>query len=154
MEAALDAAVPPDWPGAAPVETWLRRSMSTAMRRWSSRAVILRASGEMAGHAGFHLPPGHDVIAPWAPGGVEIGYTIFEAHRRRGLATEATSALVEFARSEGVPSVLATTQVDNVASRGVLLKCGFQCIDQVREDEVVEDVWLLRLGSPGSASDG
>jgi RimJ/RimL family protein N-acetyltransferase len=104
----------------------------------------------MVGHAGFHLPPGSDVLAQWAPGGVELGYTIFSTYRRRGFATEATLALVEFARGEGVPSVLATTNVENAPSRGVLSKCGFELVDQVQEDEVVEDIWLLRLTQPSS----
>ena len=148
MERTFGGPVPPEWPGTAPLDAWLERSRNERGRRWSARAALLRESGEMVGHAGFHLPPGSDAIVQWAPGGVEVGYTIFPAYRRRGFATEATLALVEFARTEGVPSVLATTNVENAPSRGVLSKCGFVLVDQVREDEVVEDVWLLRLASP------
>ncbi len=99
----------------------------------------------MIGHAGFHLPPGSDAIERWAPGGVEIGYTIFESHRRHAYATEVTRGLGEFARAQEVPSILATTAVENVASQGVLRKCGFVLVDHVREDEVVEGVWVLQL---------
>ena len=145
MERSLGSPLPPDWPGDAPVEVWTQRAHDPAGLQWSARAVILRETGAMIGHAGFHLPPGADEIAEWAPGGVEIGYTVFEAYRRRGYAAEATRGLVDFARENGVPSVLATTTVGNIASRGVLQSCGFERVDQVLEDDIVEDVWILPL---------
>jgi RimJ/RimL family protein N-acetyltransferase len=139
---ALHATVPEDWPDDAPVQLWEFRAREGIAETWGACAVILRATGEMVGHAGFHLPPGNAEIDRWAPGGVEIGYTIFQAHRRRGYAREATLGLVEWASTQGVHAVLATTAVDNEASRGVLLACGFQHRGQVEGDEGTEDVWV------------
>lgn len=36
---------------------------------WSVRALVLRDSGEMVGHAGFHTRPGPDYLAPYARDG-------------------------------------------------------------------------------------
>src|SRR5262245_19332063 len=61
---------------------------------WSLRAVVLRSSSTMVGHIGFHSRPGPTYLEKFAPGGVELGYTIFESHRRQGYAFEAIRALI------------------------------------------------------------
>jgi [ribosomal protein S5]-alanine N-acetyltransferase len=140
--AALGATIPEDWPGDAPVELWEIREREGVAQIWGACAVILRETSEMIGHAGYHLPPGNEDIDRWAPGAVEIGYTIFEAHRRLGYASEAVRALVDWARTQGVNAVLATTAEDNLASRTVLQRSGFTHRGQIDGDEGIEDVWL------------
>lgn len=57
---------------------------------------------------------------------VEIGYSIDEAYRRQGCATEAVSALVRWALAQaGVRLVTAQTEPGNLSSQRVLLKNGF-----------------------------
>lgn len=59
-------------------------------------------------------------------GGAEIGYGINEIYQNRGYATEAVSALVDWAFTQsGVMCVRAETDADNIASQKVLIKAGF-----------------------------
>ena len=82
-------------------------------QEWLVRAIVLE--GEMIGHAGFHGPPGVNAIK--APDAVEIGYTIFEPHRRQGYAAEAARALVEWAaREHAIRHFVASVARDNEAS--------------------------------------
>ena len=59
-------------------------------------------------------------------GSAEIGYGITEEYQGCGYATEAISALVDWALSQpGVMCVTAETEASNLASRKVLQKTGF-----------------------------
>ncbi len=146
----LGAALPEDWPDDAPVALWANRSQDEAALPWLARAVILRDTGEMIGHAGCHLPPGAPSTEAWAPGGVEIGYTILEAYRRRGYASEAVMGLVDWAASEGVTAVMATTAVGNVASQAVLGRCGFTRVGEIEGDEDGPEYVWVRQAPPDS----
>lgn len=68
------------------------------------RGVVLAGDGPLrtlAGHAGFHGPPGMN--GSGVAGALEVGYTIFPAYRGRGYATEAVAALIDWAgREHGV----------------------------------------------------
>lgn len=56
----------------------------------------------------------------------EIGYGIDEAYQGCGYATEAVSALTEWALAQpGITGVLAQTEEGNIASQNVLAKVGF-----------------------------
>ena len=59
-------------------------------------------------------------------GSVELGYWIAKAYWSRGYATEACTALVEIARTLGLPSVEGSHFIDNPASARVLEKLGFE----------------------------
>ena len=59
-------------------------------------------------------------------GSVELGYWIARNHWGRGYATEACTALVEIARTLGLPSLEGSHFIDNPASARVLEKLGFQ----------------------------
>ena len=59
-------------------------------------------------------------------GAVEIGYGIAESYEGHGYATEAVSAVTEWAaRQEGIKCVEAEAEEDNLASLRVLEKSGF-----------------------------
>ncbi len=59
-------------------------------------------------------------------GATEIGYGISEEHQGCGYATEAVSALVDWAlKQPGVSCVTAQTEASNIASQRVLQKSGF-----------------------------
>ena len=59
-------------------------------------------------------------------GSAEIGYGIAEEHQGCGYATEAVSALAEWAlKQSGVSCVTAETEENNIASQRVLKKSGF-----------------------------
>ena len=63
-----------------------------------------------------------------ASGAVELGYWIARSCWGRGLATEACRALIDIARTLGLPRLEAGHFVDNPASGRVLEKLGFEAL--------------------------
>src|SRR5262245_42656810 len=51
---------------------------------WSLRAILLKPDLGFVGHCNFHTRPGPAYLQELAPGGVELGYSILPAYRRRG----------------------------------------------------------------------
>ncbi len=75
-----------------------------------------RASGALIGHVGLSR----------ARGSIEIGYAIAERLHGQGLATEAVTAMSDWALRElGLPEVLGIVATANVSSCRVLEKAGF-----------------------------
>lgn len=113
----------PDYPadGDVVIAGMLDRAGRSAMgspTRWSHRQVAERATGTVIGGVGFFGPP--------RAGQVEIGYGIVPSRRGCGYATEAVRALLALAfQDRSVDEVVATTDFDNLASRRVLEKAGF-----------------------------
>ena len=65
----------------------------------------------------------------------EIGYGILEKYQDCGYATEAVSALVDWALNQpGVKCVTAETEESNIASIRVLEKSGFELTDKIGEE--------------------
>lgn len=91
--------------------------------------LIERDQRSVIGSAGFK---GH----PDAGGTVEIAYGIVRQFERKGYATEAASALVDFASADpSVVRIRAHTLPTPNASTRVLAKCGFRFIDRVIDPE-------------------
>jgi len=85
---------------------------------FGARHLFLRDTGELVGTAGFFGPPSDDGI-------VGLGYGIVPELRGIGLATEALTALLEFAFADArVRVVRADVSHENVASQGVMQKAG------------------------------
>jgi len=61
-------------------------------------------------------------------GSVEMGYWIGRPFWGRGYATEACTALVDIARTLGLPSLEGSHFIDNPASARVLEKLGFEAL--------------------------
>jgi RimJ/RimL family protein N-acetyltransferase len=133
-----------------------RAAMAERNIAWGARAV-LDADRHMVGHAGFHLPPRPLAKAlddptfvgqpqPSSDGAVEIGYTIFPDYRGCGYASEAVTALVDWAaQSRAVRVVLATIARDNSASKRVLQRVGgFVEIGICRNDDGEAEIIYLR----------
>jgi RimJ/RimL family protein N-acetyltransferase len=126
---------------------WRRRAIEAGSSDWGPRAVVTDDS-TLIGHAGFHLPP-QPITAALAdptfdgvcddPSGsaVEVGYTIFPEHRRRGYATEVLTALVTWAwATSDVRSILASVAEGNRDSVGVLKRVGdFRVIGSCRTSD-------------------
>lgn len=108
-------------------------------RAWCARLIVRQEDGAVIGHCGFHGPP-EDV------GRAEIGYTVLPPHRGHGYATEASQALVEWARTQGERVVFASISPDNVASLAVVGKLGFHQtglqIDEIDGEEAVFELSL------------
>ena len=98
--------------------------------------IILRETGEVIGDIGFHGPPDE-------AGAVEIGYSIVEQYRGRGLVGESAVAIggLAWSRPE-VTRIIAQTEEGNAASAGVLRHAGF------REDGVADGLRNFSLDRP------
>jgi len=99
------------------------------------------AEGEVMGGTGLHTRQGPFIR--------EIGYWIATAHTKKGLATEAASALMQVAfRVDGVPRVEIRCEPDNGASVAVANKLGMKLegtrrADTVRPDGSVRDTLVF-----------
>jgi RimJ/RimL family protein N-acetyltransferase len=115
---ALPAA--PGWPDADAVG-----GMRAALEYGGDLGWILLLDGVVVGDCGTHGA---------ADGELEIRYAIAPAYRRRGLASEAVTALTRWALAEpGVCRVVARrVHTDNIASRRTLERCGY-ALDAVGE---------------------
>jgi [ribosomal protein S5]-alanine N-acetyltransferase len=73
---------------------------------------------------------------------VAIGYIIDPAKHRKGIATEAVSAMLDFCFGElGLHRVQAFIHPDNTASCKLVEKLGFRCEGQLRDNLRVGDSW-------------
>jgi len=87
-------------------------------------------------------------------GSVEMGYWIAKPFWGRGYATEACTALVDIARTLGLPSLEGSHFIDNPASGRVLEKLGFESLGIVaprmccaRAEEVPARLMRLEIRS-------
>jgi len=87
-------------------------------------------------------------------GAVELGYWIARASWGRGFATEAGRALIDIARTLGLPQLEASHFIDNPASARVLDKLGFESTGLIaprmncaRGEEVPARLMRLRLSA-------
>ncbi len=118
-----------------------------ALQPWLLRAVVRRHDGTMIGHIGCHTAPGAAYLRPWAPDGVEFGYTIFPPFRRQGYATEAADALMRWAqRTYAVERFVMTISPANEPSRRIAQHFGFQQVGtHVHPQDRPEDIFVREL---------
>jgi [ribosomal protein S5]-alanine N-acetyltransferase len=141
--------VPTDWLEAK----WLMEMRLAKLRQdpalepWLLRAVGLRETKSMIGFLGFHTLPGAEYLNPYAPGGVEFGYTIFPNYRKRGYASEAAGALMQWAtREHDVKRFVVSISPANEPSLLLAQKFGFHKVGTVMDPEDgVEDVFLREV---------
>jgi [ribosomal protein S5]-alanine N-acetyltransferase len=108
--------------------------------RWGPYLMVLRATGEAVGSAGFTGKPGGDGI-------VTLGYSIYSEFQRRGIASEAATALVAWAVAQpGVRSVRATIPPGHSASQRVATHAGLRRTSLIEHDpdEGPVEVWERR----------
>ena len=92
-------------------------------------AIVHRIDHVVIGLCGFTGPPDSDGL-------VEIAYSISPDYQGRGFATEAATALVDFASSSGrARTVCAHTLPEMNASTRVLEKCGFRKTGEIFDSE-------------------
>ena len=111
---------------------------------WSVRAIASKQTGEIIGGMNCHHKPmpfvhnGEESLA------TEMGYTIFEPWRRKGIAYEAITAFTAWAKTQGLESVILSIQPTNVASLALALKLGaIQIGSQIDEKDGPEDIYLF-----------
>ncbi len=103
---------------------------------WGLWLVIFKRDRLVVGGVGFKGPPS-------PRGEIAVGYGIVRAHRRRGLAAEATAALVRWAFVDArVSRIIAECAADNAASFGVLRRVGFAQLPDVSAAQSIR--WELQ----------
>ena len=109
---------------------------------WSLRAMALRERRVMVGHIGCHTAPGAEYLRPYAPGGVEFGFTVYPPFRRQGYAREASMALMHWAHQvHGVTRFVLSIRPDNTASQALAAGLGFVHIgSHIDEVDGLEDI--------------
>jgi ribosomal-protein-alanine N-acetyltransferase len=116
----LGATLPPGWPLPDLLDVLpLQAATSPETESFGVWVMIERDSGSVVGDIGFMGPPDET-------GSVEVGYSVIPDRRRRGYATEAARAIVEWALSQpGVQLIVAGCDRDNDPSIRTLERLGF-----------------------------
>lgn len=143
LERLLAVTVPRDWP--SPDYAWFLPFIVQRLSRDPSRGVwdrliIHTRDRVLIGHVG--LKGGPD-----AQGSVDLGYSLVPAYRGQGFATEAGTALIDWAFLQpGVTMVKATCHRENRPSIRVLERLGFR-----RKGELGSDLlWELERDRAGT----
>lgn len=112
---------------------------------WCTRAIVLASDNRMIGQIGFHEPPDPPHLCVHGPGTIEFGYTIYDAYRRQGYATEAVLALMKWSiHNAGIRQFVLSIAPDNAASHALARRFGFRKIgEQMDEADGLEEVLLL-----------
>jgi len=119
-ERLIGATLAGDWPAPDLLDILPAQARATAdTAAWGIWTLVDRTDDTVIGEAGFLGPPDAD-------GTVETGYSIVPERRGRRLASEATVALVAWAKEHGATTVIATTRPDNVPSMRTLEAAGFE----------------------------
>ena len=146
---AIGAAIPDDWPNEHDTGFLLLRldqmRVDSELQEWAVRAMVLADERVLAGHIGFHGPPGINALR--REDAVEIGYTVFPEYRRRGIAVEAARGVIDWASGErGIRTFVASVSPDNEPSLGVVRKLGFVHVgEHWDEHDGLEHEYLLEL---------
>ena len=104
-------------------------------RRKFQLAITLPDGGRLIGNCGIRRKPDSDWEA-------DIGYELAPEHWRRGYATEAALALVEFGfRELELHRISSWCIADNAASARVLERVGLRAEGRLREHEYFKGRW-------------
>lgn len=157
---------------AATAATRARRAIS----RWEESGVDKwvaydRADGSLVGRGGVSMMDGDQPFtAPvsaamtgtaWVADRLEVGWTVTTARQRRGYGTEIGRAGLAYAFGElGATEVVAFTERDNVASRGVMERLGMEYVADITATHgppagfpvalyhLTRDQWRVSAGLP------
>lgn len=128
---------------------------------YGERAIVLKSSGELIGAIGLvpcldsfeQLPSLNTGRVPPGYRSAEVGlfWAIDPAHQRRGYASEAARALIDYAfRELKLMRIIATTEYDNLASQAVMRKVGMR----IERNPLSEPPWLQVVGILEQQVDG
>jgi hypothetical protein len=110
------------------VEDLAARSGDRTLSPW---AIVLRDGDAIVGLCGFIVRPVK---------GTTMGYGIVSKYRDRGYATEAATAVLDWAECHDV-DVYASIRPPNPASARVLEKVGMRLVDSYRDEDGQRDIY-------------
>lgn len=110
----------------ARVRRWIDRNLERYEKDgFGLWAVVLKETGEMIGDCGITMQNIHGTLLP------EIGYHIRRDQQRRGYASEAAAACIQYAfRKYDFPAVYSYMKYTNVASYSTAMKNGMRFIEE------------------------
>lgn len=140
LSVAIESIVPRSWPPEhhdSNTINWILRALdeSPSSQPWGLYYLVLQASSTVVGVCGFKGPPNSE-------GHVEVGYSVVEEFRCRGLATEAVKVLIRVAFDKGVSGVAAETFPSLMPSLRVMEKCGMTSAGDGAEPGTVRYILL------------
>jgi RimJ/RimL family protein N-acetyltransferase len=146
----LGVVLPDGWPDAHDAG-FLRLRLGQMRARpeiqeWAVRAItFIGEERPFAGHLGFHGPPGVNALK--REDAVELGYMVLPEYRRRGYATEAVRAMIDWARDErDIHAFVASVSPDNEPSLALARRLGFSHVgEHWDEEDGLEHEYVLEL---------
>jgi ribosomal-protein-alanine N-acetyltransferase len=112
---------------------------------WSIRAIVLKSTRQVVGYINSHGKPVGFIHEGESGTMIELGYDVFAAYRRRGIATEAIRGIAGLARRHGVTFIRLSIAPGNEASLALARKLGAVKIGtQIDDIDGPEDVFLMR----------
>lgn len=84
-------------------------------------ALVWRENGQVIGHVIFH---------PYRDAKYEIGWIIHKEYWFKGVATEVTLSLIEYAIALGTKEFIIECDPKQAASKHIAMKCGFSYIGE------------------------
>jgi [ribosomal protein S5]-alanine N-acetyltransferase len=113
-----------------------------AFAPWSIRAIALKNTGQIVGSMNCHHKPMPFTLNGKTCLGVEMGYSIFESWHRQGIAFEAVTGFLKWAKTQDLESVVLSIQPTNAASLALAKKLGaVQIGSQVDEKDGPEEIY-------------
>lgn len=130
------------------MEAWVARNLAhEAQYGYGLFSVILKAEGRLIGDCGL------EQMTVAGRSEVELGYDLRSDYWRRGLATEAATAVRDYAfRTLALPRLVSLIRVGNVASRRVAEKIGMELSETLRRHG--QEYWLYTLVAGEGVRDG
>jgi len=121
-------------PGVDVSETYCRKSAANFLSRTDLPFLVFeKAGGELVGGIGLHRPV-------WETPKLEVGYWVRTRYGGRGFVTEAVNGLCDYAFTHaGAVRLDLVTDAQNLASRRVAERCGFQLEGVLRHERRAPD---------------
>ena len=133
LHARVPASFPPDLLDQKALEWTIRHFEDAALRGSAGNYYVILREGvnrTLVGLCGYHT---------LVEGTAQIGYGVVNEYHRRGIASEATRAMIaELRKRPAVKRIIALTYPDHVASLGVMKKCGMRFVGAGSEEGTVE----------------
>lgn len=139
--------------GTNPAVLTSRDQAARASSRWGTRddgfgVWAIRDGGAAVGSVLLQpIPWSEDAVPGSTPEDVEIGWHLHPDAWGRGFASEAASAVLEYARERGIPRVVAVTYPENTASQRVCERIGMTALGtSTRYYDMAAELFEIDLG--------